>query len=107
MPKHLIGIVSVKNGRPLLGQPYQAKIVDAELNLTENPKAPEQWVNVRLLFVHGALDKTKTQAGKGDWMVFLCIDTALSTSDILQRYAMRWAIEVYFKEKKLSSISAY
>jgi SRSO17 transposase len=89
-----------KKWQTVAGQPYQAKIVDAELNLAENPKAAEQWVNVRLLFVRGAIDETKTQVGKHDWVIFLCTDTALSATEILQRYAMRWAIEVYFKEAK-------
>jgi len=89
-----------KKWQTIAGQGYQAKMVDAELNLAESPKAPEQWVKVRLLFVRGAIDKTKTQIGKHDWVVFLCTDTALSATEILQRYAMRWAIEVYFKEAK-------
>jgi IS4 transposase len=46
------------------------------------------------------MDQTKTQTGKHDWVVFLCTGTALSATEILQRYAMRWAIEVYFKEAK-------
>ncbi len=82
------------------GQAYRAKIVDVELNLAENDKAPEQWVNVRLLFVRGNADTAKSKAGKHDWAVFLCTDTALTAANILELYAMRWAIEVYFKEAK-------
>ena len=82
------------------GQAYQAKVVDAELNLAENNKAPEQWVKVRLLFVRGNADAAKPKTGKHDWAVFLCTDTALTAADILELYAMRWAIEVYFKEAK-------
>ena len=44
--------------------------------------------------------QTKTQTGRHDWVVFLCTGTALSATEILQRYAMRWAVEVYFKEAK-------
>ena len=82
------------------GQRYQAKVVDAELNLAENDKRPAQWIKVRLLFVRGNAQAAKTQAGKHDWAVFLCTDTAITATDILERYAMRWAIEVYFKEAK-------
>ena len=89
-----------KKWQMIAGCGYQAKMVETELNLAESPKASEQWVKVRLLFVRGAIDKTKTQTGKHDWVVFLCTDTALSAMEILQRYAMRWAIEVYFKEAK-------
>ena len=37
----------------------QAKIVDVELNLAEN-KAPEEWINLRLLFVRGNARDCKT-----------------------------------------------
>ena len=46
------------------------------------------------------IDEGKTQVGKHDWVIFLCTNTALSATEILQHYAMRWAIEVYFKEAK-------
>lgn len=82
------------------GQPYQAKTIDVTLNLAENDKAPEQWVNARLLFVRGSVETDKAKAGKHDWAVFLCTDTALTAAEILELYAMRWAIEVYFKEAK-------
>lgn len=82
------------------GQAYRAKIVDVELNLAEDDKAPEQWVNVRLLFVRGNADTAKSKAGKHDWAVFLCSDIALTAANIVELYAMRWAIEVYFKEAK-------
>jgi SRSO17 transposase len=89
-----------KAWQTLPGQPYQAKVVDVELNLAENDKAPEQWVKVRLLFVRGNADNTPSKAGKHDWAVFLSTDTALFAADMLELYAMRWAIEVYFKEAK-------
>ncbi len=89
-----------KKWQAIPGQAYQAKTLDVELNLAESDDIPEQWPHVRLLFVRGAVEPTKTQAGKHDWAIFLCTDTALSATDILQLYAMRWAIEVYFKEAK-------
>ncbi|MDP3931200.1 MAG: transposase, partial [Methylococcaceae bacterium] len=81
------------------GQKYQAKAVDVELNLAE-AKDPEQWVKGRLLFVRGIACDTQQTVGKHDWAVFLTTDTALSGTQILELYAMRWAIEVYFKEAK-------
>lgn len=89
-----------KDWRKIPGQAYQAHVVDAELNLAECAKAPEQWVKVRLLFVRGTAGAEKTTAGKHDWAVFLTTDIALSASDMLELYALRWAIEVYFKEAK-------
>lgn len=82
------------------GQAYQAKVVDVELNLAENDKVPEQWAKMRLLFVRGNADSSENTVGKHDWAVFLSADTALPAADILGLYAMRWAIEVYFKEAK-------
>jgi SRSO17 transposase len=88
-----------KAWQPVRGQKYQAKIVDVELNLAEKNDS-EEWVKVRLLFVRGNADDTQTTAGKHDWAVFLTTDTALSPAEILGLYALRWAIEVYFKEAK-------
>jgi SRSO17 transposase len=89
-----------KQWKKIPGQRYQAKVVDVELNLALTDKEGAQWVNVRLLFVRGAEQETKTQVGKHDWAVFLCTDTALTATEILELYSMRWAIEVYFKEAK-------
>ena len=89
-----------KQWRKIPGQKYQAQVVDVELNLAQTTKEEAQWINVRLLFVRGAEQETKGQAGKHDWAVFLCTDTGLTATEILGLYAMRWAIEVYFKEAK-------
>jgi SRSO17 transposase len=88
-----------KAWQPIYGQKYQAKAVDVELNLAET-KEPEQWIKVRLLFVRGNVDDTQQTTGKHDWAVFLTTATALSGTEILELYSMRWAIEVYFKEAK-------
>ncbi len=89
-----------KQWQKIPGQKYLAKVVDVELNLAKTPKADAQWVNVRLLFVRGSAEPTPSQVSKHEWAVFLCSDTALTATQILELYAMRWAIEVYFKEAK-------
>ena len=89
-----------KQWRKIPGQKYLAKVVDVEIDLAETGKANAQWVKVRLLFVRGSGEPTQAQVGKHEWAVFLCSDTALTATEILQLYAMRWAIEVYFKEAK-------
>ena len=89
-----------KQWEKIPGQKYQAKVVNVELNLALTDKEEAQWIKVRLLFVRGADQETKTQVGKHDWAVFLCTDTGLTATEILELYAMRWAIEVYFKEAK-------
>ena len=82
------------------GPPYQAKVLDGELNLASDPKASPQWRQVRLLFVRGVAEAGKPQPGQHDYAVFLTTDLRLSPQAILERYALRWAIEVYFKEAK-------
>jgi hypothetical protein len=54
-----------KAWQPIRGQKYQAKVVDAGLNLAES-NDPEQWANVRLLFVRGNVSDTQTTIGKHD-----------------------------------------
>lgn len=82
------------------GQPYQSKTLDVKLNLNEPQDKEERWIKVRLLFVRGIADADKAQPGKHDWAIFLTTDVSLSPQRILELYAMRWAIEVYFKEAK-------
>ena len=84
----------------IAGQPYQSKTLDVELNLNGTEDKAERWIKVRLLFVRGIADADNAQPGKHDWAVFLTTDVGLSPQRILELYAMRWAIEVYFKEAK-------
>jgi IS4 transposase len=37
---------------------------------------------------------------KHDWAVFLSTDVNLEAAKVLEIYALRWAVEVYFKEAK-------
>lgn len=78
------------------GQPYRAKALDVEWDLGTSTDAPERWIKVRLLFVRGAASEEKAQACKHDRAVFLTTDTHLTPQRILEIYALRWAIEVYF-----------
>ena len=81
------------------GAPYKAKFIDVEINLAEKNEAG-RWRKVRLLFVRGVNCDDKPQAGKHDWAMFLCTDCKLTPEEILEIYALRWGIEVYFKESK-------
>ena len=68
-------------------------VVSLEVNT--DPKQPAQWVEVRLVF------SAPVRAASADtWVVFLCTNVALSDAKILEVYALRWSIEVYFKEIK-------
>jgi len=65
------------------------------LNLNPDPKQPAHWVDVRLVF------SAPVRAASADtWVVFLCTNVALSDAKILEVYALRWSIEVYFREIK-------
>jgi SRSO17 transposase len=79
--------------------PYQSKSIVVELNLTSSDKLPAQWVKVKLLFVR-SVNEEKQQASKHDWALFLTTDSQLADEKILEVYALRWGIEVYFKEAK-------
>ena len=81
------------------GRPYQSKAITVELNLAQTLDAPDHWIKVKLLFVRG-VNEEKQRAGKHDWALFLSTDTHLSDERILEIYALRWGIEVYFKEAK-------
>ena len=88
-----------KHWQKLNGLGYQVYPVDVELSLEGSGGEP-QWVPVRLLFVRGLAETDQDVAGPKHWAVFLCTDRTLSTVDILETYALRWSIEVYFKEAK-------
>jgi len=74
--------------------------VGVALNLNDPKDEAVRWIKVRLLFVRGVAQTDKAQPGKHDWAVFLTTDIHLDAQKMLELYAMRWAIEVYFKESK-------
>ena len=79
--------------------PYRSKSIVVKLNLAQSKKEADAWIKVKLLFVRG-VNEEKAQAGKHDWALFLSTDSQLSDEKILEVYALRWGIEVYFKEAK-------
>ena len=65
------------------------------LDLQTDERQPARWVEVRLVF------SAPVRATSSDtWVVFLCTNEKLSEAKILEAYALRWSIEVYFKEIK-------
>jgi hypothetical protein len=65
------------------------------LDLETDSRQPARRVEVRLVF------SAPVRAASADtWVVFLCTDAKMSEAKILQAYALRWSIEVYFKEVK-------
>lgn len=75
------------------GQRFLTYAIDVEINLSEDSKT-ELWVAVKLLFSKPRRENNDT------WIMLLCTDTAYSAERILEIYALRWSIEVYFKEVK-------
>lgn len=89
-----------KHWQKIHGTKYRYKILDVELNLTSSAKEEAQWVSYRLLFVKGTTGDDTEISGKHDWALFLTTDTSMKPNQILEIYALRWGIEVYFKESK-------
>ena len=86
--------------RKVRGMPWRAVSLDVELDLAEKDEKKPRWKRVRLLFVRGLQEPGGTEVGKKDWALFLTTDIQLSMSKMLEIYALRWGIEVYFKEAK-------
>lgn len=85
--------------RKVSNQPYQSKSIEVELNLAQSETEEDNWLKVKLLFVRG-VNAEKQQAGKNDWALFLSTDSQLTDERMLELYALRWGVEVYFKEAK-------
>ncbi len=82
------------------GLPWKAVALNVELDLSKDGEKSPSWQPVRLLFVRGLKELEEPEAGKKDWALFLTTDVNLSMSKMLETYALRWGIEVYFKEAK-------
>ncbi len=77
----------------LKGTSYRVYKLDVYLNVSEDKKRPDI-IPVRLLF------SSSMKRKKENWVVFLSTDLSQSAEKILEIYALRWSIEVYFKEVK-------
>src|SRR6266567_1396057 len=74
---------------------YKTARLTVSLNLATQEGQPDHWVDVRLVF------SAPVRARSAEtWVVFLCTNVTLSDAKILEVYALRWSIEVYFKEIK-------
>jgi Transposase DDE domain len=82
--------------RPLNSQArYKTASLVVRLNLQTDPQQPAHWVKVRLVF-----SAPVRECPADTWVVFLCTEVTLKEAKILEVYALRWSIEVYFKEIK-------
>ena len=80
--------------------PWKAVKLDVELDLSDKDEKKPRWQAVRLLFVRGLKELGEADVSKKDLALFLTTDIQLSMSKMLETYALRWGIEVYFKEAK-------
>ena len=98
--QELYTCVVKREWKKVRGLPWKAVLLDVELDLAEDDEKTPCWQSVRLLFVRGLKEPADTDAGKKDWALFLTTDVHLSMNKMLEVYALRWGIEVYFKEAK-------
>jgi hypothetical protein len=98
--QELYACVVKREWKKVRGLPWKAVSLAVELDLAEDDDKAPRWQAVRLLFVRGLKEPADTDAGKKDWALFLTTDVQLSMSKMLEIYALRWGIEVYFKEAK-------
>jgi len=75
------------------GTTYRTYALNVQLDLNGDKKN-QDLLPVRLLF------SSSTKQRKENWVVFLSTDVVLCTEKIFEIYALRWSIEVYFKEIK-------
>ena len=74
---------------------YKTASLTVKLNLQLEDTQPAHWVELRLVF------SAPVRASSADtWVLFVCTEVTLSDAKILEVYALRWSIEVYFKEIK-------
>jgi hypothetical protein len=89
-----------KQWEKIPGVPYQAVNLNVELDFSEFNDGDPLWFNIQLLFTRG-VSIDGGSCGKKDWALFLVSNPLdLTANQILEIYALRWSIEVYFKEAK-------
>ena len=98
--QELYACVVKRQWKKVRGLPWKAVSLDVELDLAEDGDKTPRWQAVRLLFVRGLTEPGEADAGQKDWALFLSTDVQLGMSKMLEIYALRWGIEVYFKEAK-------
>ncbi len=74
--------------------PWDTYSIVVGLDLSESSSSKRNIQPVKLVF------SVPKNHGKSEFALFLCTDITLSAERILEIYALRWGIEVYFKEIK-------
>lgn len=100
--KELYQQVVRKKWTKVRGMPWKAveMSVEVDLALKKGKDKPSEYHLVKLLFVRGINEDPDVDGSRKDWALFLSSDPLIGTSTMLEAYALRWSIEVYFKEAK-------
>ena len=100
--KQLYQLMIRKQWKKVRGMPWKAveMIVEVDLATDKGKDAAKQYREVKLLFVRGINVENDVDGSRKDWALFLSTDPLIGTSTMLEAYALRWSIEVYFKEAK-------
>ena len=100
--KQIYQLVIRKQWKKVRGMPWKAveMIVEVDLATEKDKDALKQYHEVKLLFVRGINVEDDVDGSRKDWALFLSTDPSIGTSTMLEAYALRWSIEVYFKEAK-------
>lgn len=91
-----------KQWRKVIDMPWKAveMLVQVDLSSETGKYAKPDYRTVKLLFVRGVNEEPDIDGSRKDWALFLSTDPQIATNTMLTTYALRWGIEVYFKEAK-------
>jgi hypothetical protein len=73
---------------------YKTCRIPAEINLQTEANKPAKWQEVVLIL------SAPNDGTHDNWVIFLSTDIESTTEHLFEIYALRWSIEVYFKEIK-------
>jgi len=96
----LYSVAVKREWKKVHGLPWKSVSLEVEVDIARSEEKEPRWERVKLLFVRGLKEMDDTHASKKDWALFLSTDATMSTKRMLEVYALRWGIEVYFKEAK-------
>ena len=78
---------------------YKTHRVKVWINLETEAKRAPKWHEVALIF-SAPVNPSSGASPEKAWVVFLTTDIEACTEKTLSMYALRWSVEVYFKEAK-------
>lgn len=83
----------LRNKKSSKDRKWKTISLTVQLNLSGDKKNPK-WVELKLVF------SSPLNPRKHEWAAFSCTDVEMRDEEVLKAYALRWGVEVYFKEAK-------